>query len=317
MDKRTIISLGLLGIILLITHFGYAYRVPGLWIVITYVLIYFVLGRFIKSKPDIQLTKSWPTSGPIGRFGQTGLATVFYSSGLLGLLNPFQMAQIILQGVGNILLRFREYPLADISNSHKVVQCRVPVSGTWLVYNGGITPDSSHSWGVLTQRYAYDLVKADEGYRRHSGTGTKVTDYYCYGEPVYAVATGEVVKVVSNIRTSPLVGFGLADFLATNLIGNHLIIKHGEREFSFYAHLMPGSIGVSIGEQVSAGQVIGRCGHSGHSSEPHLHFHMQDRKNFFFAMGLPVRFTNITVTRISPDQTFLQAGDRFSSTLSN
>lgn len=38
------------------------------------------------------------------------------------------------------------------------------------------------------------------------------------------------------------------------------------------------------------GQVIGRCGNSGHSTEPHLHFHVQGHPSFYLAAGLPVRF---------------------------
>ena len=58
-------------------------------------------------------------------------------------------------------------------------------------------------------------------------------------------------------------------------------------------HLAPGSIVVKSGDTVEAGQHIGNCGHSGHSSEPHLHFHVQDSKDFDTAMGLPVRFSNV------------------------
>ncbi len=47
------------------------------------------------------------------------------------------------------------------------------------------------------------------------------------------------------------------------------------------------------GDTVKQGQVIGRCGHSGHSSEPHLHFHLQDTPSLFSSMGLPIRFQGL------------------------
>src|SRR2546430_9189898 len=45
----------------------------------------------------------------------------------------------------------------------------------------------------------------------------------------------------------------------------------------------------------SGGQRVGLCGHSGHSTEPHLHFQVQDRGNFFLAASLPLAFTNTVV----------------------
>lgn len=177
------------------------------------------------------------------------------------------------------------------------------------MYNGGTTEQNSHSWGVLTQRYAYDFVQVDEQMERHVGAGTAVSDYFCYGEEIVAVADGTVVKVVDRVRTAPFVGYGIVDFLATNFVGNHLIIEHETAVYSLSAHLIKGSISVKEGERVQAGQVIGRCGHSGHSSEPHLHFHVQDRANFYFGMGLPIQFAGLEIDGKSVAQGSVEAGD--------
>jgi murein DD-endopeptidase MepM/ murein hydrolase activator NlpD len=47
---------------------------------------------------------------------------------------------------------------------------------------------------------------------------------------------------------------------------------------------------VRPGQRVRAGELLGRCGNSGNSSEPHLH--LQDRPGFRpgLAVGLPIRF---------------------------
>jgi murein DD-endopeptidase MepM/ murein hydrolase activator NlpD len=42
------------------------------------------------------------------------------------------------------------------------------------------------------------------------------------------------------------------------------------------AHLKHNSVTVKVGDKVKCGQVIGLCGNSGNSSEPHLHFHVQN-----------------------------------------
>ncbi|MBA3245999.1 MAG: M23 family metallopeptidase, partial [Actinobacteria bacterium] len=52
-----------------------------------------------------------------------------------------------------------------------------------------------------------------------------------------------------------------------------------------------GSVRVRAGQRVRAGDVLGLTGNSGNSSEPHLHFHVQDRPGLFgSARGLPVSF---------------------------
>ncbi len=67
----------------------------------------------------------------------------------------------------------------------------------------------------------------------------------------------------------------------------------GRRRFALYAHLKPGSVGVEPGERVRRGQVIGRVGNTGNSSQPHLHFHVMDGQggaSKLAADGLPYRF---------------------------
>jgi murein DD-endopeptidase MepM/ murein hydrolase activator NlpD len=58
------------------------------------------------------------------------------------------------------------------------------------------------------------------------------------------------------------------------------------------AHLQKGSICVSEGQDVKAGMPLGRVGHSGNSTGPHLHFQLMDSPNLFTAKGLPCAFRN-------------------------
>ncbi|MEQ9398663.1 MAG: peptidoglycan DD-metalloendopeptidase family protein [Longimicrobiales bacterium] len=72
----------------------------------------------------------------------------------------------------------------------------------------------------------------------------------------------------------------------------------------------PGTVAVRPGVRVSAGTLLGRCGHTGHSSEPHLHFHVQDRRDFFTGSGLPVRFADLTVDGRRTDGAWVSLGSR-------
>ena len=52
--------------------------------------------------------------------------------------------------------------------------------------------------------------------------------------------------------------------------GTYVTIKHSDGTSSLYAHMS--SVEVSVGEEVSAGRVIGRVGQTGRAFGPHLHF---------------------------------------------
>jgi murein DD-endopeptidase MepM/ murein hydrolase activator NlpD len=253
----------------------------------------------------------WPISGPIGKLGGGALVTVFTLSAMLAILNPLQLIQAVRQSIGNSRAKQRAVDTpTEPPERATCTRYRLPFDGEWCVINGGITRDTSHSWGAVAQRYAYDFVIADEHRRRHRGAGTKVSDYYCYDRPILAAADGVVVAAETRIGRSPLVGFGVADALARHFAGNHVVIRHAEGEYGFYAHLVRGSVPLQIGQRVARGQEIGRCGHSGTSTEPHLHFHVQDREDFFSSAGVPVVFADLAVDGITTAAAYIRGGQR-------
>jgi murein DD-endopeptidase MepM/ murein hydrolase activator NlpD len=77
---------------------------------------------------------------------------------------------------------------------------------------------------------------------------------------------------------------------AKNPAGNYVLLDHGDGEYSLLAHLIPGSLAVKPADRVVAGQLLGRCGNSGHSSEPHLHYHLQTSAKVGDGDGLPAQF---------------------------
>lgn len=173
----------------------------------------------------------------------------------------------------------------------------LPFEGAWTIVNGGTDKRTSHSWGIPTQRYAYDFLLTDAEGNTYSGEKTDVKSYYCYGKAILAPADGEVVRVGGRQPDSRTFGNGQPDNRTKDLRGNFVIIKHGVNEYSFLAHLKPGSILVKEGQKVIREERIALCGNSGNTSEPHIHFHLQDGVSVFASAGLPITFDRVCAKR--------------------
>jgi murein DD-endopeptidase MepM/ murein hydrolase activator NlpD len=176
---------------------------------------------------------------------------------------------------------------------------RLPFDGEWLVLWGGRTMALNQYAASPDRRFAYDFVVARNGVT-HQGAGRQNGDYYAYGRPVLASGAGTVVDVVDSVAdNAPGTTNGAVE------LGNQVIIDHGNGEFSFFTQLQRGSIRVKAGDHVAAGAVIGACGNSGNSSEPHLHYHVQSTPSFLVGAGMPAQFQHYTadgkpVTRGEP-----------------
>ncbi|NEY33433.1 peptidoglycan DD-metalloendopeptidase family protein [Streptomyces sp. PRKS01-65] len=86
-----------------------------------------------------------------------------------------------------------------------------------------------------------------------SGSHTGVDFHAASGTPVHAVGAATVVEA----------GWGGA-------YGNQVVLKMHDGTYTQYGHLS--SIGVSVGQTVTAGQQIGLSGATGNVTGPHLHF---------------------------------------------
>jgi len=186
---------------------------------------------------------------------------------------------------------------------------RFPMKGSFYV-QAGASFHTHHRWAV-PEEFALDIGQLGEGLKSYRGSGQAFTDYLVYGQPVYAAADGEVVKIVSNLPEDPaqfrrpgetqeayferIQGWQAALMVQGNdaLGGNVVVIRHDWGEYSVYAHLRPGASPVAVGARVRAGDLIGQVGSSGSSTEPHLHFHVCDGPSALDCVGRPMAFTNV------------------------
>ena len=311
-----LISLVLAIVIVQLTERLLGVVVPGWAVVGLYLVLYWGIGRWQArgvaeiDEPNRDLP-AFPVSGPVARLGNAGVLAIFFVTNFLSVFNPFQFVQVVRQLWGNERLLAKARKTGSDGRAYRTkIRYQLPLSGEWVVINGGNTPKTSHSWSILGQRFALDLVQADGELRRHKGTGRKAEDYFCYGQEVLAAADGTVVLAQDGIAQAPGLGWAVCDFTARHFAGNHLLIEHAPGEYGFYAHLIKDSLCVQPGDRVKRGQLLGHCGHSGHSTEPHLHFHLQDSADLFQGMGLPVTFSNIILNGRQEDGVQLYARDR-------
>ena len=170
---------------------------------------------------------------------------------------------------------------------------KLPIKGEWTVTWGGDTKEQNYHVESIAQKNAFDILIKDGQGTTHKASGESNEDYYAFGKEIYAPCDGEVVLVVDGVKDN------IPGALNPVYIpGNTVIIKTATGEYAFFAHFKQHSIVVKEGQKVSSGALLGLCGNSGNSSEPHLHFHLQNVEDMTKAIGAKCFFDQIKVNGV-------------------
>lgn len=198
------------------------------------------------------------------------------------------------------------------------VQIAPPLSGDgWVVVNGCCGTTGAHRGSVQTlagelwdaQRFAIDWIKIGENGSFADGDIGVNENWYNYGEPVHAVADGVVVSVLDGLPDQDPGQLPDPSGITIETVdGNHVVLRLADGVFAFYAHISPGTVSVEAGDEVEAGDVIGRLGNSGNTSGPHLHFHLMTTERPLAADSIPFVIDGATTTG-SLDRTEWDAAD--------
>ena len=198
-------------------------------------------------------------------------------------------------------------------NSDEVWSCPVqtaldltyPFTGRWLAQNSPANRVPSHGTTGYASAFAIDFVGVDEAGRSAPFTEISLfvpeppTRFVGFGRPVLAPADGLVVAVHDTqpdhaaFRGLPSLGyaFGQARRAAagwTALAGNHVMIQTPAGPVVVLCHLQQGSVRISLGEHVAAGQAVANCGNTGNSTEPHLHLQAISTMDVTAATAVPI-----------------------------
>lgn len=200
-------------------------------------------------------------------------------------------------------LRARHPPVAAL-------QLAFPLKGAdYLVTDGG---DGARSFLVnyhygfrrhrtsgvnASMRYAMDVVAIGRGGCESEGYLPRDNAaYHIWRRPLIAPCNGLVVHAVSDVADNrafaPDRPYG---------VGNHVVIRVAGDDDAYVVlgHLLHGSVRVAMGEQVRAGDEVGRAGNSGWTERPHLHMQAMRSANgdWWHGEPLPMRFNGRFLAR--------------------
>lgn len=109
-------------------------------------------------------------------------------------------------------------------------------------------------------------------YDTHTGTDFALPSLAAMqaGVTVIAAAAGQVTAIRDGMPDSGLT-LRTANDIEGRDCGNGVVIRHADGWETQYCHLMQGSVGVTRGQTVAAGDHLGLVGLSGNTEFPHLH----------------------------------------------
>ncbi len=195
------------------------------------------------------------------------------------MINGFQITEFI-----------NDLPVAPERNTTKL---SFPAKGEWTVVWGGDTPSQNYHVESRAQKNAFDILIKNASGKSFKTNGKTNEDFYAFGKELLAPCDATVVVVIDGIEDN-LPG----ELNPIYIPGNTVILKTVNNEYLFFAHFKCQTIQVKTGQHVVNGQVLGLCGNSGNSSEPHIHFHIQNTENMMNATGIKCYFDSININGV-------------------
>lgn len=164
--------------------------------------------------------------------------------------------------------------------------------GTYIIVQGGAHVQMNYHQAYEPQKYALDILALNSLGMRAKGLNPKELEQYeIFNHSIYSPCDGIVVDTENH----------LPDLMPPetdieNATGNYVALTcdHAADTVVYLAHMQEVSVAVREGEKVETGQLIGKVGNTGNTSEPHLHIHAEKE-----GVGVPLEFHNRFLVRNS------------------
>jgi hypothetical protein len=189
----------------------------------------------------------------------------------------------------------------------------MPLDGAWVLR--AVPNITSHHRLVPSTEFAVDLFKINAEGRIYEGDPADQTNYFGYGEPVRAIAPGEVVQVINGtaddaafrVRGEEESALAYNERMAerfdesqdvtdlASVAGNIVIIEQDDGYYAAYGHLAPSSVTVAEGDRIETGEMIATVGGTGEGNRTvHLHIQLNEGPDTLYSQGVPLRFAEET-----------------------
>ncbi len=181
---------------------------------------------------------------------------------------------------------YKDAPILERNKSDLIL----PFNDEWYVFWGGKKTSDNYHNAYASMRGAFDFWVMGSNGKSHNNGATKNEDFYAFGKDIIAPVDAKVIYAYDDIpdnnwpAMNPSAGSG-----------NTVLLETKNKEYILLGHLKQNSITVKEGQYVKQGELIGLCGNSGNSTEPHLHFQVQNIPDFGAATGAWTHFKKINV----------------------
>jgi hypothetical protein len=186
------------------------------------------------------------------------------------------------------------------------INLEYPFAGRWLTQNSPANRVPSHGTTLFATSYAIDFVPVnDAGHTAPITFGSLVRPeppetFPGFGRALLAPIEGIVVAAHDTepdhaaYRGLPSISYAMTQHRRARagwvaLAGNHVLIESAGGVVAL-CHLQQGSIEVRPGQRVGVGDMLGGCGNSGNSTEPHVHVQAIDNRDVERANGVRLTF---------------------------